>query len=137
MDDVLCALFFTPALLSAANVLLGMLSQLRLLRELPEISSERDFLKFKEFAAGQMYQALFQLVMYALALTAVVIAITAGGWTGRTALLYFAPTPAVSMFGMLIKPLESRIKKMPVSDEWREDFDRVVHAWMHKPFPDW
>lgn len=80
MDDVLYALFFTPPILGGANVLLAVLAQQRLLRELREISTERHMLKFKQFAATQMCHALFHLAAGAVAM------MTAGyAWLGAHA----------------------------------------------------
>lgn len=104
----------------------------------PEIRTGADLEAFKRVVAGQMYAALAQIVI----LLAPWVLFGYGFFTGKLAVndaLYLTlPYIAMGIGGLLMKRVEERAKRLPVSDpQLLEARDRVVHTWVKRALPDW
>ena len=84
-----------------------------------------------------MYAALFHILFQVAPFILGAYAWIAEFWSGQRILLYLAPTIVVSLLTAGVKPIELKIRHMPVAEELREEFDYVVHIWLHRPFPKW
>lgn len=107
------------------------------LRQQPHITSFHDMEKFKRLVAAQMYGALVQILV--LILPGITFA---AGFVlkvlGPIDLLFLiVPSAVVVLVGVYLKGIERRAQTLEVSEEFREEYARVVYTWIHKPFPTW
>lgn len=98
------------------------------------ISTYNDMTDFKALARFQMYGALLSIVL-------------GGGFfllgiylllSSRVGLLMILLLNGVIFFlSLYTKKLENRAKSLPVlGDSLKEEYNRIIDVWMHKPFPD-
>ena len=52
-------------------------------------------------------------------------------------LYLIVPLAFVFCVGVYFKSIERRAQTLAVSEEFREEYARVVYTWLHKPFPTW
>lgn len=101
------------------------------------VDTDRHMQRFKQVVATQMYCALFQI-----GFLAVPIVLLGLGYATKTLhdmdfLFVLVPSILILAYAAYVKVSEKNIMALPVSDRLREEFDRVVNTWLHKPFPDW
>jgi len=106
-------------------------------RRTPAIESPADLDRFRAMVARQQYAALALIL-----LTVAYLALLGYGiFTDQLGLLE-TMVPVfifiiVGIMGHQFKAVERRAQNLPVPDEaLRAERDRIVHAWLHRPFPE-
>jgi len=126
-----------PALGLISAAICGLEMRAFLARTL-RIENIQDMERLKRLVAWQMYFALAQFPILGLP----PIAFMLGFVTHQLGILHIAyivlPSLVVIAVSLgAIKPLETRVKALPVDDAFYAEFQNVVDTWMNKPFPDW
>ncbi|MCC6488845.1 MAG: hypothetical protein IT364_15205 [Candidatus Hydrogenedentes bacterium] len=135
--ELLLSIIVGMPVLGIVNSLWFGSSLVRYLRQQPRIASFHDMEQFKRIVAAQMYGALAQILVLVLP----GIAFAAGfvlKVLGRVDLLFvLVPSAVVVLVGVYYKRIERSAQTLDVSEEFREEYARVIYTWLHKPFPTW
>jgi len=108
------------------------------LRDTPAIASTRDLDAFKVVVKGQMVAALVQLVLLNVPWILLIYGYVRTVLHGADALYLLVPNLVVFVLGKQGKKIEGQAQNLKVADEQlQKERDRVVHIWLHKPFPNW
>ncbi len=137
VKDYVLLFIYGPPVLALLNAIYVGVSLRTFPDEVPEISNSRHMERFKFLVAGQMYCTLMHIVFLLVPIVVTVSAFMMGVLATGEALIGCVPVILVSIFGGMMKPLERRVQTMPVSEEFQEEFDYVVHVWLYRPFPKW
>ena len=105
-------------------------------RRAPAIETRPDLDRFRAMVARQQYAAL-ALILLTVAYFGL---LGYGMFTDQLGvietvvpILIFI---VVGILGYQLKAVERRVQTLPVAEDLREERDRVVHAWLHRPFPE-
>lgn len=137
LRDIFIVLMILFPVLGLINLLWGA-RQLKIFIDLTsEIETGHHMQKFKSLVSTQMYCALFQIAFLGLPLAILLIGYLIGTLRSMDFLYVLVPSIVILLVGASIKSMETKVKEMPVRDEFKNEFDGVVHIWMHKPLPNW
>lgn len=107
------------------------------LRQQPRIASFPDMEAFKRLGAAQMYAALAQILVLILPGIAFAAGFVLKVLSPSDLLYVLVPSAVVMLAGIYYKRIERRAQTLEVNEEFRDEYGRVVYAWLHKPFPTW
>jgi len=134
--QLLCLIVGLPCIGLVSSAWFG-LALARFLKRVPAIQSPSDMYRLKRTVAAQMYAALVQIVILGAPVLLFFFGVVTKILYAIDFLFVVVPSLAVFGAGMAMKTVERRVKTMPVSDEFADDFRHVIEVWMRKPFPDW
>lgn len=137
MREILLGIIVGMPVLSLLNSLWFGSRLVQFLRQQPRIASFHDMEKFKRLVSAQMYGALAQILVLVLPGIAFAAGFVLKVLGPFDLLFLIVPSAVVVLVGTYLKGIERRAQTLEVSEEFREEYARVVYTWIHKPFPTW
>ena len=123
--------------LGIINGFIGMTSVRKFIETYSSIDSWPTFNKFKEMVRLQMYQALVQIAVLGPMLIIGIWGTYRGTISGANFAIWLMLNGGILGVGLIAKKYEESVRSLRVLDpNLEEQYRKVCHSWLHKPFPD-
>jgi len=103
----------------------------------PRIETWQELERFKQIVSTQMYAALAQIGFLIIPYPAFAVGLYMKELRMADIVYIIIPSVFLVVIGVIFKAVEEKAKSLPVSEELQEEYQRVIHTWIKKPFPDW
>lgn len=104
----------------------------------PRIETAADLETFKSVVKKQMYAALVQIGLLGLPIILYLMGMITRTLRFGDFVYVLIPNLAVIVVGRILRGVEKKAQRLPVSDPQLEKArDEIVYTWEKKPLPDW